>query len=148
MGRQGRYWLFFAILAVGLSLGWGQVGRKTHRLFETHPMVYLRAEKDCRPRTAPCAALAADRALILGPATSGLLMRQIGMATRDISGGEGISLAIGGEELAREALSPGVDEWLWADVPAQTAVLRFVVRGGGETTVAEFPLQPTVSNRP
>jgi len=148
MGRQGRYWLFFAILAVGLTLGWGQVGRKTHRLFETEPMVYLRAEKDCRPRTAPCAALAGDRALILGPAMSGLVMRQIGMATRDIFGGEGISLATGGEELSRKELSPGVDEWLLADVPANTAVLRFLVRGKRETTVAEFPLHPAVSIRP
>jgi hypothetical protein len=148
MGRQGRYWLFFAILAVGLSLGWGQVGRKTHRLFETEPMVYLRAEKDCRPRTTPCAALAADRAVILGPATSGLLMRQIGMATSGILGGEAVSLATDGAELARAKLSPGVDEWLLADVPAQTAVLRLVVWDGHETTVAEFPLYPAVSSRP
>jgi len=79
---------------------------------------------------------------------SGLVMRQIGMATSGILGGEGISLATGGEELSRKELSPGVDEWLLADVPANTAVLRFLVRGKRETTVAEFPLHPAVSIRP
>jgi hypothetical protein len=142
MRRQGRFWLFFAIVALGLTLGWGELGRKTHRLLETEPVVYLRAERGCRPRTAPCAALANDRALVLGPAASGLGLRQIGFATSDIIGGEGIALATGGEVLAREALSAIAEEWLLTNIPADAAALRVLFRGSRETTIAEFPLKP------
>ena len=79
MTRLGRYWLFFVIVAVGLALSWGQVGRKAQRALDSSPVVYLHTETPCRPQLAPCAAVAGDRALVLGPAQNGLLVKQAGL---------------------------------------------------------------------
>ena len=52
MTRQAGYWIFSSSSRSGLALSWGQIGRKTHRVFEAEPFVF-RAESSCRPRALP-----------------------------------------------------------------------------------------------
>ena len=61
MSRQGRYWIFFVIVAVGLALSWGQVGRKTRQALEIEPVLLLVTETPCTPMATPCAAVGRDR---------------------------------------------------------------------------------------
>lgn len=138
--RIGRYWIFFVIVAVGLALSWGQVGNKTQRVLLEEPIMYLRAEADCRPRVEPCAALGSDRALVLGPADTGLIARKTGMDGNDVNGAEVIMLAADGTEVGRLTLLPGEADWRLADIPAATRAVRFRITGRGVTTVADFPL--------
>lgn len=140
MNRLGRYWLFFVIVAVGLALSWGQVGRKTHRLFEAEPLVYLVNEPDCRPAVVPCAAVASDRALVLGPAAHGLVLKQAGLKTSKLVSGEAIFLATNGDEIGRQTLMSDAEAWSLADIPASARLLRVRIVGSHETTVGEFPL--------
>ena len=140
MSRVGRYWLFFVIVAVGLALSWGQVGRKTHRVLLDEPVVYLQTEKDCRPRTAPCAAVGRDRAVVLGPATAGLLARTTGLDETAITAVEVIMLGADGTTLESRVLVANVPAWRVADLPDGTRLLRYRISANKETTVAEFPL--------
>lgn len=78
MSRQGSYWLFFVIVAVGLALSWGQVGRKTERVLKERSATYLVPEAVCAPRVHPCAEVAKDRALVLGPVENGLAVKYAG----------------------------------------------------------------------
>ncbi len=140
MSRVGRYWLLFVIVAVGLALSWGQIGRKTHRVMLDQPVVYLKTETDCRPRAAPCAAVGRDRAVVLGPATAGLLARTTGLDDAAIIGVEVIMLAADGATLGRRALAADAPAWRVTDLPAGTRLLRYRISANKETTVAEFPL--------
>lgn len=140
MSRTGRYWVFFVIVAVGLALSWSQVGRKTHRVLQDQQIVYLHTEPDCRPGAAPCAATAADRALVVGPAARGLLARRTGFDAMSLQGAEVAMLATDGSELARYPLPLNVADWILADIPPAARMLRFRVDAGREATVAEFPL--------
>ncbi|MCG6965161.1 MAG: hypothetical protein LJE59_01470 [Chromatiaceae bacterium] len=140
MSRLGRYWLFFVIVAVGLALSWGQVGRKTDRVLRDEPVVYLVNEPDCRPLLAPCAALAGDRALVLGPAARGLAVRQTGFTADDIVSAEAIFLSLSGQEIARRPLHMDAAVWESGDIPKSAAMLRIRIRGARETSVADFPL--------
>ncbi len=141
MSRLGRYWIFFVIVAVGLALSWGQVGRKVQRVFDSSPVVYLRTETPCRPQLTPCAAVAGDRALVLGPAQSGLRVKQAGLRHAEIKTAAATFLAADGVELGDEVLIRGADEWLIRRPPEATRSLRLRFSADGETTVAEFPVQ-------
>lgn len=140
MSRVGRYWLFFVIVAVGLALSWGQVGRKTHRVLLDDPVVYLQTEEDCRPRTAPCAAMGGDRAVVLGPAADGLLARTTGLDAAAIIEVEVVMLGADGTALEARALVADAPAWTVTDLPAGTRLLRYRISANKETTVAEFPL--------
>ena len=76
---MGRYWIFFVIVAVGLVLSWGQVGRKTEHELRERPVDFLSVESGCDPMHAPCAAYAGERAMVLGPEQGGLLLKLAGI---------------------------------------------------------------------
>ena len=141
MSRLGRYWIFFVIVAVGLALSWGQVGRKAQRALDSSPVVYLHTETPCRPQLAPCAAVAGDRALVLGPAQNGLRVKQAGMRLADVKTAAATFLAADGAELGDEVLIRGADEWQIRRLPEATRSLRLRFVSDGDTTVAEFPVQ-------
>lgn len=67
MGSWNRVWIFFVIVAVGLVLSWGQIGRKAEQRLGADPSRLLQTESPCQPRRAPCAATGAAFALVLGP---------------------------------------------------------------------------------
>lgn len=140
MTRLGSFWLFFAIVAVGLVLSWGQVGHRTDRVLQAESVVYLVNEKGCRPAEEPCAAVARDRALVLGPAVQGLALKQTGFAPGDLVEAEAVFLGAADNELARRTLPPDRQPWLLADIPARAQSLRVRLAGGRGLTVAEFPL--------
>ena len=140
MSRLGRYWLIFVIVAVGLALSWGQVGRKTQRVLRDDPVIYLQTEKDCRPSSTPCAAVGQDRAVVLGPGEGGLLARTTGFDTGLIVDVEVIMLGLDGTALERRTLAPDAPAWSVGDLPAGTRLLRYRISANRETTVAEFPL--------
>lgn len=138
---QAKYWIFFVIVAVGLALSWGQIGRKTERALESGPLVYLDTERPCRPREAPCAALASDRALVLGPMASGLGIRQTGLPLQAVARVEAVSLSADGSEIDSHLPALGSEVWRLNELPLDAVRLRVRVDANGETTVAEFPLQ-------
>ena len=140
MTRQASYWIFFVIVAVGLALSWGQIGRKTHRVFEAEPFVFLKAESSCRPGALPCAAVAGDRAVLLGPVPGGLAVRQTGLETADITRVELVALSADGGELGSYLAASRGDAWLVPRLPSNTKVLRVRVIGSRDTSVADFPL--------
>ena len=141
MSRLGRYWLFFVIVAVGLALSWGQVGRNTQRLFDERPVVYLSTEAGCDPRLAPCAATTGDRALVLGPAGSGLRIKQAGLRETAVTRAVVVFLDGAGGEIEQEALVRGSDDWRIPRLPARARVVRLQFVTGDEMTVADFPIQ-------
>lgn len=132
------YWLVFVVVAVGLALSWGQVGRKTERAMAETPVQVLRAEDGCRPMQAPCAALGHDRALVLGPGSGGLILRATGMdlPARDI---EALARSADGRETALVPLVMG-DAWVLDRLPPDPVTLRVSLYLGDGVTVAEFPL--------
>jgi hypothetical protein len=140
MSRQGRVWLLFVIVAVGLALSWGQVGRNTQRAIEDRPVVLLRTEQPCRPRAAPCAAVAEDRALVLGPAGRGLAVKAVGWRIEDIARIEAVALADDGTEIPVALPVRDHEGWSVPMPPAAAALLRVRVEQAREATVADFPL--------
>ncbi len=135
-----RYWLFFVIVAVGLALSWGQVGRKAHRVLNDQQLIVLETEAACRPSRAPCAALARDRALVLGPTDSGLALRRTGLAGSQIISAEVVLLTAGDVVLGRRELAGTMDTWRVGDIPPNATVLRVYIQGNHDATLAEFPL--------
>lgn len=137
---MGRYWLFFVIVAVGLALSWGLVGRKTETTLLERPVVYLDVEAGCQPRLRPCAAWGRDRALILGPAGEGLQARQTGLDDRDFAAVEALLLDADDKEVKRIRHAPSDTDWRLDDIPADARTVRYRVVGNRVTTVADFPL--------
>lgn len=140
MSRLGRYWLFFVIVAVGLALSWGQVGRKTQRVLTDEPVAFLASEPDCRVTHAPCAAVAADRALVLGPAGGGLRLRQTGFDTAAISTIEAQLLADGKALQPPRPLLRDGDGWRLPLPGSARGTVRLRVVGRDRISVADFPL--------
>jgi len=140
MTRHNAYWIFFVIIAVGLALSWGQVGRKTQRVFDESPVVYLSTEADCAPRRAPCAAMAGDRAIVLGPATPGLAVRQTGLDTSGIVRVEAVFLAADGAGVTSAELAADRDRWRVPRLPDGVALVRIRFVGNRESSIAEFPV--------
>ena len=140
MSRLGRYWLFFVIVAVGLALSWGQVGVKTRRALAEEPVVYLAVESACFADRQPCAAIAGDHALVLGPMPGGFRLKQTGYedggiirveaSALDDTASETRVLAVGREAAAWSILTP-VD---------RIAAVRVRVVGNGRVSVADFPV--------
>jgi hypothetical protein len=142
MTRSGRYWLFFVIVAVGLTLSWSQVARKTQRVLEATPVTYLDVEANCLANVRPCAALAGDHALVLGPVDSGLLLKQTGFAPESIASVEarrtdGDADTEAGVTLPVQAAGDG---WLiQVDRPGLTG-LQVRLAAQGRVSVAEYRL--------
>ena len=139
MSRLGKYWIFFIIVAVGLALSWGQVGRKAERVLGEDPVVYLAVEPGCAPARAPCAAIASDRALVLGPDTAGLLLRQTGFDADEIIRVEVQLLSPDGVVVSERQLDAKNGNWLIRDFGESDGLLRVRVVGNRDVTVADFP---------
>jgi len=141
VSREGRYWLFFVIVAVGLALSWGQVGRKTQQTLDAEPVSYLVVEKGCVADRAPCAALASDHALVLGPAGDGLRLKQTGLATAAVASVEATALSgestVGGRMLG---VAAGPQGWSIAAPPGDATGIRVRVVAAGRISVADFVL--------
>ena len=140
MSRQGRYWILFVIVAVGLALSWGQVGRKTRQALEDEPVLLLATEAACTPRLSPCAAVGRDRALLLGPDERGLRLRQTGIPLAEIIRVEAEFVGKAARTSEPTKLYPDGDAWIVPEVPAVPGALRVRVVGNHDITVAEFPL--------
>lgn len=140
MTRTGRYWLFFVIVAVGLALSWGQVGRKTQRVMEATPVIYLDVEPNCLANVRPCAAIAGDHALVLGPVDRGLLLKQTGFEPETIASVEVMLAGSDAEAHAPLPVQETGDGWL---IPNGrfTAGLEIRLAASGRVSVAEYPLR-------
>lgn len=147
MSRSGRYWIFFVIVATGLALSWAQVGRKTERVLDERDLVYLANDPDCHPVQAPCAAVAHDRAMVLGPSAGGLLLKTTGIERAAVSSVRMQVVDAGGEELARRALITRPDGWYLPMPEPAAARVRILLDTASDTTAAEFPLSAGVSAR-
>jgi hypothetical protein len=140
---QGRFWIFFVIVAVGLVLSWGQVGRKTVEVLAEGDVAYLWTEEPCAPRVAPCAASASDVALVLGPAAGGLRLRAIGLPVAAVEALQAEYLDADAQVLSSLIIDagpgPGTDGW---PLPAADSAvrLRVYLEMPGRSLVAEFPL--------
>lgn len=132
------YWLVFVIVAVGLALSWGQVGRKAERVMAETPVQMLQVESNCRPLRAPCAALGRDRALVLGPGSGGLVLRATGV-TQPVREIEALALSGDGDGTALVPLAKG-DAWVLDRLPSEALALRVSLHLEDGITVAEFPL--------
>lgn len=137
MKRTNRYLLFYAILGVGLAISWTQVGRKAMLMPNAHLHV-MSVDGECRPLQAPCAAYAADFALVLGP--DGSRLRLVGE-----------NLPFGAElqvqqfdHSANELQAPRstlLQSGQWRVEPtAPSGRLRVSLLMGEEQWVAEYPL--------
>lgn len=141
MDSQARFWIPFVIVAVGLVLSWGQVGRKTVQVLEEEDVAYLWTEEPCAPRVSPCAASASDVALVLGPAPDGLRLRAIGPATVDATSLQADYLADDGRVLSSRVVERLAvkDGWTLPD-PGVATRARIYLGVPGRELVAEFPL--------
>lgn len=141
MTRIGRYWLFFVIVAVGLALSWGQIGQKTQRVLEAEDVTYLNVEPRCFANQRPCAAIAGDHALVLGPAQLGLRLKQTGFPPDEIVAVEALRLNEP-EGLALRVI-PEASSWqiLWSPQSGDAVRVRLI--GNGRVTVADFPIEDT-----
>ena len=132
--------MFFVIVAVGLALSWGQVGRKTRQALEDEPVLLLATEAPCMPKTSPCAAVGPDRALLLGPDRRGLRIRQTGIPVSEIIRVEAVFVDADGQASQPAKLFSEDDAWLVSRLPPVAATLRIRVVGNRDVTVADFPL--------
>ena len=139
MQGYARYWIFFVIVAIGLVLSWGQVGRKTHQVLTDEPVIVLYAEPGCSPLRAPCAAMAGDRGLVLGPDGPGLRLEQAGFATDDLSGIDVEYLAADGEILGVASIEMTGSRWLLPSAVDGAVAVRVSLSGDSLRSVAEFP---------
>ncbi len=134
---NNRYLLFFAILAVGLAFSWTLVGKRAQ--LEPGASLYVMTTEDsCRPYLSPCAAYAADFALVLGPQADALRLQ----AERLPSGAvlEFSQFEDGAQELEipqTERLASNA--WLIRPV-LRTGRLRVNVLIANQQWLAEFPL--------
>ncbi|MDJ0740320.1 MAG: hypothetical protein QNJ91_11415 [Gammaproteobacteria bacterium] len=140
MTRTGRYWLFFVIVAVGLALSWGQIGRKTERVLATQPVSYLQHEPGCDPWQAPCAAFGSDRAIVVGPGGDGLQVKTTGFTAGSVVAASGELLDADDRVVAEITFAPANPVWRLRVGDGEARRLRVRVRAVDQATVAEFPL--------
>jgi hypothetical protein len=140
LSRLGRYWLFFVIVAVGLVLSWGQVGRKTHQVLTEAPTTLLTTEANCRPGRAPCAAMGNSHAVVLGPAGNGLRVVTKGFDPASLLGGRVTWVDHANDVVGQAMLGTDATEWQIRSVPVDSRRIRIEIDSNDGTVVAEFPL--------
>lgn len=141
MSGLGRYWLFFVIVAVGLALSWGQVGRKTQGVLQVEPVTYLKSEVGCVANQVPCAAVSADHAIVLGPSSRGLLLKQTGFDQAEVVSVE--ATAFSEDDAPASSMLPVgflLDGWSVAAPPQSATTVRIRMATPERISVAEFPL--------
>lgn len=141
MSRIGRYWLFFVIVAVGLALSWGQIGRKTQHALEEAPVSYLAVEPNCRADLRPCAAIAGDHAIVLGPVDRGLMLKQTGFEQASVASIEAAVAVEDADDERRLAVQRVDDGWFIPLKNNAGARLQVRLTANGRVSVADFPLQ-------
>ena len=142
MRGYGRYWIFFVIVAVGLTLSWGQVGRKTQRVLEGQRVVVLTPEADCSPLLRPCAATAADRAIVVGPVEGGLRVSQLGFDGEEVNDIDMTFRDAGGLVVGNAGLAAGEGPWVLTQVPESAVSIRLAVADNQGVSIAEMGLAP------
>jgi hypothetical protein len=140
LSRLGRYWLFFVIVAVGLVLSWGQVGRKTHQVLTEAPTTLLTTEANCRPGLAPCAAMGNSRAMVLGPAGNGLRVVTKGFDPASLLAARATWFDRANDVVGQSTLSTDATEWRIRSLPGDARRMRIEIDSNDGTVVAEFPL--------
>ena len=137
MKQTSRYLIFYAILAVGLAISWTQVGKRAQLVPDANLHI-MSVDADCRPLQAPCAAYAAEFAMVLGP--DGRRLRLLGER-----------LPLAGElkmqqfdHSAHELQPPRfglqkTGQW-WVEPVVLSGRLRVSLLLGEEQWVAEYPL--------
>ena len=138
MIRRNNYWIFFAILAVGLALSWAQVGKRA-QLSKNAKLSVMSLDEDCHPWRTPCAAYATNFALVLGVDSRGGL-RLLGEQLPD-----SIELKLMHFKGAVELPVPDsrrIDARQWLIVPSKKiGRLRVNLQLDDRQWIAEFPLQ-------
>ena len=56
-------------------VSWGQVGKRTKQVISDVDIELLKPERDCQPRSEPCAAYGLTRAMVLGPHSEGFMLK-------------------------------------------------------------------------
>jgi hypothetical protein len=142
VGSWNRVWIFFVIVAVGLVLSWGQVGRKAEQRLGADPSRLLQTESPCQPQHAPCAASGAAFALVLGPdGPRALQLRAVGEPRPELSEVRvrGAGRAAAEWRLVAEPLGPAA--WrLPLPEEAASAGVEVQVRLARPAVAALFPL--------
>ena len=144
MNRTNRLWIFFVIVAVGLVLSWGQVGRVESQRVAPRDGVWLDTEVPCTPLEAPCAAYGGSLALVLGPDRPGRLRLKVVGNDNPRIGGASVFTRGGGRsdslELAPDPAGPA--QWT-VDLPdiSKAATAEFRVYLERPAVQAAFPLK-------
>ena len=135
---MGRYWIFFVIVAVGLVLSWGQIGRKAESRLESTPVVLLATEAGCHLARAPCAAYGEGLAMVArwDARAATIEVRLVGLDPQEVSAARVQVPGRDGElPLAWRVAGSG-----WAGrLPAAGSPLSVVLETGRRRLVAEFP---------
>jgi hypothetical protein len=144
MNRSNRLWIFFVIVAVGLVLSWGQVGREESPRVATRDGAWLDTEVPCTPLEAPCAAYGSSVALVLGPERPGTLRLEAVGDDNPRLGGASVFTRGGGRSDSLElGLDPaGPAQWT-LDLPdiSKAATAEFRVYLERPAVQAAFPLK-------
>ena len=145
MGPWSRIWIFFVIIAVGLVLSWGQIGKKTQQELSDDASNLLRTEQSCQPLTTPCAATGSLVGIVLGPGVPGSLELEstsptaaIEAVTTNFTSGGPRSLPLKFKQQTRnrwlialpsEPHSESAELRVWMSSPDVSAVFPVVKRG-------------------
>jgi len=137
MTRSNRYLLFFAIIGVGLAFSWTLVGKRA-KLEPSESLYVMTTEDSCRPYRSPCAAYAADFALVLGPQADALRLQAERLPTSAVL--EFSHFEDGALELAvPQAKRLSSDSWFVRPL-LRNGRLRVNVLISDQQWLAEFPL--------
>lgn len=152
MQRWNRYLIFYVIVAVGLVLSWGQIGRKYAQLGPDGGVRLLRVEDDCTLERGSCAAYRENLGMVadLRRAVEGSLLLRLRFVNPQALPLLGVKAGIHSsgsrEPISLTELFPnGDDSWQGRLPPfgqAGAYLLRVESILGGERSSTDFPLDP------
>lgn len=148
--RNNWLWYFFIIIATGTVLSFSFVGKfnpRNQQQPETGSILLLRPEPNCRPLSAPCAAIARDSALVvrLYPLINGarLMVRILGVDKMQRQAVEAVWLDLSGTPLGDSVLlQPAKEGGFTGDLAdrQEASGLRVSLSSKGRLLVADLPL--------